>query len=179
MPRPRFIRLAALVGALLGVAGACLAQELTEEQREEAIAFAEANTTFVLLHEVGHMLVDQFEIPILGREEDAVDNLATLLLLWQETDEADNALIDAAYGWFLSDASETADFQASDFYDEHRLDLQRGYSIICKMIGTIRSCSPIWPTKRTSSPMPQTPRDLVGELCRQRPGGIFKYRELP
>ncbi|MHA1547588.1 MAG: DUF4344 domain-containing metallopeptidase, partial [Alphaproteobacteria bacterium] len=27
------------------------------------------------------------------------------------------------------------DFQASDFYDEHSLDLQRGYAIICKMVG--------------------------------------------
>ncbi len=111
------------------------AQELTDEEAEEALVFAAGNTTFVLLHEIGHMLIDQFSIPILGREEDAVDNLATLLLLWQETDEADDALIDASYGWFLSDATQTDDFQDSDFYGEHSLDLQRGYAIICKMVG--------------------------------------------
>ena len=36
---------------------------------------------FVLLHETSHALFDLLEVPILGREEDAADNVAAFLLL--------------------------------------------------------------------------------------------------
>ena len=35
---------------------------------------------FVLFHEVGHALVDQWNIPVLGREEDAVDAFSTIFM---------------------------------------------------------------------------------------------------
>ncbi len=36
---------------------------------------------FIFLHELGHALIDQFDLPILGGEEDAADALATVLLI--------------------------------------------------------------------------------------------------
>jgi hypothetical protein len=40
---------------------------------------AELNA-FILMHELGHAFVDVFELPITGKEEDAVDGLATAFL---------------------------------------------------------------------------------------------------
>jgi Putative metallopeptidase len=37
--------------------------------------------TFFTLHEVGHALIDLYELPITGREEDVADQLATFFLL--------------------------------------------------------------------------------------------------
>lgn len=39
-----------------------------------------AITYFVFFHELGHALVDQYDLPITGREEDAVDELATVVV---------------------------------------------------------------------------------------------------
>ena len=38
---------------------------------------------FALMHELGHALIDVLDLPTTGREEDAVDQLATVLLLQQ------------------------------------------------------------------------------------------------
>lgn len=112
-----------------------VAQELTSQQEALAYRWAANNAMFVLLHEVGHLLVDQLHWPILGREEDAADNLATHMLLSMQTPEADQALIDAARGWLLSDKLGGTGFDNSDFYDFHSLDLQRSFAIVCLMVG--------------------------------------------
>lgn len=36
---------------------------------------------FVLLHEVGHAFVHVMNIPMVGKEEDAVDTLATIIAI--------------------------------------------------------------------------------------------------
>ena len=135
----RWISKAGLAGLFLacGVIAAS-AQDVTGELSEDDILIAEEfavnNTWFVLYHELGHMLIDQLGIPVLGREEDAVDNIATYALLELGTDQADQALLDATYGWVLSD-SLVDEFANDDFYDEHSLDLQRAYSITCLIVG--------------------------------------------
>ncbi|MBU1174932.1 MAG: DUF4344 domain-containing metallopeptidase [Alphaproteobacteria bacterium] len=125
------VALAGLAAALTGAQ----AQQLTEEQTLSADEFAVNNTWFVLYHELGHMLIHQFGIPVLGKEEDAVDNIATYSLLAQQSPEADQALTDAIYGWELAD-SQVEEFEVSDFYDEHSLDLQRAYGITCLLVGS-------------------------------------------
>ncbi|TDQ63635.1 putative metallopeptidase DUF4344 [Maritalea mobilis] len=112
-----------------------LAQELTDEQYDEAVEFAQNNTRFVLYHEFGHLVIAQFGLPILGKEEDAADNIASVILLGERDEEYDNILFDAADGWYLSDISNTEDFEESDFYDSHSLDIQRSYQIVCLMAG--------------------------------------------
>ena len=52
-------------------------QELGDDYAQKYLA---ANLRFVLLHETGHALIDLLEIPVTGREEDAVDQLATTLM---------------------------------------------------------------------------------------------------
>lgn len=132
MKKTSLLCAAALFAA--GLTGAP-AQQLTEEQILSADEFAINNTWFVLYHELGHMLVHQLNIPVLGREEDAVDNIATYALLAQESDAADAALADSIYGWVLSDL-QVEEFDNSHFYDEHSLDLQRAYAITCLMVGS-------------------------------------------
>ena len=45
---------------------------------------------FTFLHELGHALVDQYQLPIIVREEDVVDSFATILLL--QTGEEDSVI---------------------------------------------------------------------------------------
>jgi hypothetical protein len=98
--------------------------------------FVVNNSVFVLFHEVGHLLIGELGIPILGKEEDAADNLAALLLIAAETVETDQVLIDSADGWFLSDAANTAEtFEDAEFYDVHSLDVQRAFQVVCLMVG--------------------------------------------
>ena len=110
--------------------------KLTEEQQEETKNFAIGNSTFVLFHESGHMLVSEFGLPVLGKEEDAVDSLSSLMLLEAEDkDTFGQAMKDAAYGWFMS-AQETENSDADPAYwDEHSLDQQRAYAMVCMMLG--------------------------------------------
>jgi hypothetical protein len=88
---------------------------------------------FVFLHEVGHALVDQLRLPITGREEDAVDDLAAVLML--EVFEEPSTALAASYMFALFGDQREA-LEASDFFDEHSLDEQRFYSIICHMYGS-------------------------------------------
>ena len=53
----------------------------TPEQIRDGVEFAIGNVLFVLLHETGHALISDLEIPVLGREEDAADQLATVMAL--------------------------------------------------------------------------------------------------
>ncbi|GAB2187418.1 DUF4344 domain-containing metallopeptidase [Roseibium sp. LAB1] len=105
---------------------------LTPEELEELFVFVAGNTLFTLYHESGHMLISELELPVLAQEEDAVDNLATVSMLGADTDDMDLYLTQAMIGWFLI-AEE--DYDDLVFYDEHDLDQQRGYKMLCLMVG--------------------------------------------
>lgn len=110
--------------------------KLSDEHLEETKKFAMGNATFVLFHESGHMLVSEFGLPVLGKEEDAVDSLSSLMLLEAEdVDTFGKAMEDATWGWFLS-AQESED-RGDDpaYWDEHALDQQRAYAMVCMMLG--------------------------------------------
>src|SRR4051794_18088900 len=66
-------RTLALVGAPLG--------RLDGPQRDRVVAFVAGNALFTLSHELGHAVIATFDLPVLGREEDAADSFATLALL--------------------------------------------------------------------------------------------------
>lgn len=108
---------------------------LTEEQQDEAVEFMVGNAIFVLFHEAGHMLVSELGLPVLGKEEDAVDTLSAITLLEPVDETLDKALTDSADGWFLSDEVAQAAGAEYAFWDEHSLDQQRAYSMVCMMVG--------------------------------------------
>jgi hypothetical protein len=105
---------------------------------DEIDIFVKGNLLFTLYHEAGHALISLFDLPVLAREEDAVDNLATLLMLPDEnsTDEQEALLLSAMDGWFISDEAAAEEDEPLAFWDEHGLDAQRGYQIACLLIGS-------------------------------------------
>ena len=87
---------------------------------------------FIFYHELGHALVDVLDLPITGREEDAVDQLSTLVLLSAGEEGREAALTGAV--WFGLRAS--AATGQLPFWDEHSLDEQRFYNILCLVYGS-------------------------------------------
>ncbi len=95
---------------------------------------------FTLFHELGHALIDQWKLPVTGREEDAVDEFAAIMLLW--ANQGDAALAGAEQ--FAADAE---DWDPLPFWDDHGLDMQRFYNVVCLVYGRD----------------PETSANLVGE----------------
>mgnify|MGYP000642791326 CR=1 FL=1 len=111
------------------------AEQLTAEQVEEGQRFVVNNAIFILFHEAGHMLVSELNLPVLGREEDAVDALSSVLLLGAEDEDLNTTMQDAADGWFLLDEANEDGPQEDDFMGTHGLNRQRAYAIVCMMTG--------------------------------------------
>src|ERR1041385_4358952 len=107
----------------------------TAEQIKDGVEFVTGNVLFVLAHETGHALISVFDLPVLGREEDAADSLATILALKMASSFAERVVTNAARGWFLSDQRDKKDGSPTPFYDEHGLDLQRAYTNVCLLVG--------------------------------------------
>jgi len=114
-----------------------ISEILADRTLDKTVRFVINNTLYTLYHEVGHLLVDKQQWPVLGREEDVADNFATYILLTQKRRAFEQALKDAALGWRLEGEARGAR-TADDFYGEHSLDLQRAYQIVCMMVGEDR-----------------------------------------
>lgn len=87
-----------------------------------------------LVHEVGHVLYDQYDLPLLAREEDAADALASVLLLEYAQDGARVVLNAARMFGLESETSERV--EQADFWSEHSLDIQRYYTTLCHVYGS-------------------------------------------
>ncbi len=98
-----------------------------EDEETTANALAGAFLA-VVLHEAGHALVDVLEIPITGREEDAVDQLSAWILI--EAEDVDSVR-GAAATYYIDD-----DVGDDDFADEHSLNKQRYFNLVCWAYGS-------------------------------------------
>ena len=107
----------------------------TPDQIKDGVEFVTGNVLFVLGHETAHALISVFEIPVIGREEDAADALAAIVALKMGNSFADRVVVNAARGWFLSDQRDKKQGIPTAYYDEHGLDLQRAYNIVCLLVG--------------------------------------------
>jgi hypothetical protein len=133
----RTLRATALAACVVASVSPALAAEDELSVLSDAMDFAMHDATFTMYHEIGHMLISELGLPVLGREEDAVDALATIWLLTDEGDDDSwNALIDAADGWYFNAVASTGsgvdDFS---YYSDHSLDIQRAYAMVCLMVG--------------------------------------------
>ena len=81
---------------------------------------------FSVFHEVGHALIDVLDLPILGQEEDAADQLAVLML----NEEPVMAMLAAQQR-----NRTTRGFSPQILADAHDLDQQRFYNIHCWIYG--------------------------------------------
>jgi Putative metallopeptidase len=111
-------------------------KNLSEKQREKLVEFVAGNMLFVMLHELGHAAMHEMGLPILGREEDQADNFAIFNLLKIGNKVSHRVLVEAAKGWFLSDRRDRRDGEPQAYFDEHGLDQQRAYNIVCLVYGS-------------------------------------------
>ena len=86
-----------------------------------------------LFHELGHCLIDQWELPATGREEDAVDQLATVLLL-DGSPEGQKSAIHAALEFAIASSNEEKGDML--FWDEHSFSKTRFYDMMCLVYGS-------------------------------------------
>ena len=90
----------------------------------------------VVLHEIAHAIFDLKKVPILGREEDAADQIAAYTLLQLGKDEARRVIASVAV-MYASEAKE-APTELKDFANEHSLPAQRFYNLLCISYGSDR-----------------------------------------
>lgn len=123
------IGLAALPAAAQDLSG------LSKQQRADTLRFAVNNSLFTIYHEVGHLLIDKLGLPVLGKEEDAADNIATWMLLERKTPDANRALEDTVNGWVLTGLSYDDYFGGQDYVSGYSPDRHRAMQIACLLVG--------------------------------------------
>jgi hypothetical protein len=99
-----------------------------EEESTEQDALGGAYIA-VVLHEVGHALVHVLEIPITGREEDAVDQLSAWMLIKAGDAEA---VLGAAASYY----TDLEELDHADYAGLHSLDAQRYFNLVCWAYGS-------------------------------------------
>lgn len=131
--------LAALALLFLATPSHAASAKLTDEQLAEVMDFTMHDATFTLFHESGHLLIHEFDLPVLGKEEDAADTAGVLEMFKtiKDKDELYNALNDVAVYWtYSSNAMTDEDFDYNvNTYDDHSLDVQRANNMVCLMVG--------------------------------------------
>lgn len=102
--------------------------------------FVLANAEFSVMHEMGHVLIAEYDLPVLGREEDAADQIGFILLfrLYARLprDEVDARLLDIADYWRLEWQTPKPPPDQVLAWDSHPLDEQRYYNIACLLYGS-------------------------------------------
>lgn len=105
---------------------------------DHPLRYVRANVRFIVLHETGHALVHLLDLPVTGRQEDAVDQLAAILMLrFAGLDETAVEVIDnlrMAANWMLSRS--TGAYNLDAYAAEHALGEQRYFNLQCLIYGT-------------------------------------------
>ena len=113
-------------------------QQALRQGDDYPLRYLRASVRFVVLHETGHALVELLDLPVTGRQEDAVDQLAAILMLrFADGDETPAQVIDnlrMAANWLLSRSTGAYDLDA--YADVHALGEQRYFNLQCMIYGT-------------------------------------------
>lgn len=111
-------------------------QEANQFPENFPIRYLQANLRFIVIHEVGHALVDLLDLPITGREEDAADQLAAWMMLKNvDTSESFGTLamnMQMAADFFAAGAQQ---YEIAHYADVHSLGEQRFFNIQCMIYG--------------------------------------------
>jgi hypothetical protein len=89
----------------------------------------------VFLHEVGHALIDMLQLPVLGREEDAADQMSAFMMLQFDKDEAKRLIAGAAYVYKNDIQAAKLTIPLKAFSDEHGHPAQRFFNLLCLAYG--------------------------------------------
>lgn len=101
--------------------------------QESADAMMVGALEFVALHEVGHAVIDLYSLPVLGREEDAADQIAAYLLLTDSDTETRTYGVAGALWFFRTVRSR---FTLHNLSNEHGLSQQREVNLACWAYGS-------------------------------------------
>ncbi len=106
---------------------------------------------FIVFHEIGHALIDVLQLPVLGKDEDAADQIGTFFVLSGQN--SPQALAGAF--WFFEDRS--LNYSRQHFSGVHSLGPQRQSNLACwaygsnpERFGYLKS-SPLLPASRVVS----------------------------
>jgi hypothetical protein len=105
-------------------------QELNRGGQATRQAFVTGSLQFTIFHELGHLLVKEYDIPVLAREEDMADTYATFALAPHGRKEE----LEAPIRLWLILAQQTGKAPIT-WWQEHSLDHQRAFQVACLLAG--------------------------------------------
>jgi hypothetical protein len=107
-----------------------------------------AVSLFTLLHELGHMIVSEYKVPVVGKEEDGVDRFATLMMtppakppgsppdtFDPATDPESPLVMWAAWWWHELWRRQRAAGEVIDYANRHGLNISRSVEVMCLVYG--------------------------------------------
>ncbi len=123
-------------------AQAALAAPAAAADRDGVQFFVRANLEFTLFHELGHMLIDELDLPVLGTEEDAADRIAVVAMVLARQGQTPEDIIPWLFAvagdwyteWELGDGSRER--TPIPYWEQHPLEIQRFHSIVCLVFGS-------------------------------------------
>lgn len=89
---------------------------------------------FVFLHEIGHALIDIYELPVMANEEDAADRCSSYINIKELGEPGVNAVLSAAEAFRIESKGKVPDQKR--LADEHLLKEQRFYNALCMLYGS-------------------------------------------
>ncbi len=96
-------------------------------------------TVSVILHELGHALFQIQDIPLLGKEEDAADQIAALIMLQFGPKVALTTIKGTYNAWHHFNADrlrrQKGEIRTYQEADEHSIDIQRAFNFLCIAYG--------------------------------------------
>lgn len=123
----------------------------SQEEILAAVNYTIGMATYVTYHELGHGLVHNLDLPVLGKEEDAVDIFAAIYMLAEDDDPIlDDMIGSVVEARFDQDAANGGYFLASD---THAPTEARAYEVLCILYG---SDPEGWQEVADESEMPKT-----------------------
>jgi hypothetical protein len=122
---------------------------------------------FAIAHELGHAMIDIFDVPVFGRQEDAADQFATFIMLQFGGDLARRLIASTAYGYheYIKDLKEKPQvtLPLTAFSSDHGAPEERYFNLLCTAYG--------YDAKLFSSEMDKIP-DSRAKKCK------FEYDDL-
>ena len=107
--------------------GSGLSEQKAYDKMFDAVRFA-------FLHEIGHALIDTYNLPITGSEEDAADRCSSFINLTELGEDGVNAVLAAADAFAIE--SKNGSSNKRNLADEHLLQEQRFYNSLCMIYGS-------------------------------------------
>jgi hypothetical protein len=114
--------------------------QLPADLKKQSDFLSRGAMMFIFFHETGHMLITELKLPVVGPEEDVVDEFSTFFLTDMIKESPDrvkdiyaNVVVAGALFWKLS--AQQHDVRNFPFYDEHSPDDKRFFNILCIATG--------------------------------------------